>query len=87
MILSELGLVLQYSSVVRCDREVVNFYIGGEYMAKMTTKQKLETIKQNPKLWIENFVKIVNPEGELVPFKLHEQQEELLNGLSKFTII
>ncbi|MGE8079246.1 DNA packaging protein [Peribacillus loiseleuriae] len=56
-------------------------------MVKITTKQKLETIKQNPKLWIENFVKVVNPEGELVPFKLHEQQEELLTGLTKFTII
>lgn len=54
---------------------------------RLTTKQKLKKIRNNPKLWIENFVKVVDPEGNFVSFKLHEQQQELLDGLSKFTII
>ncbi|GLH62394.1 terminase family protein [Parageobacillus sp. G301] len=56
-------------------------------MGRLTTKQKLEKIKSDPFLWIKNFVKIVDNNGELIPFELHEQQLEVLNGLTKFNII
>ncbi|WP_409174833.1 terminase large subunit domain-containing protein [Brevibacillus fortis] len=56
-------------------------------MAKMTKKQKLEKISNDPKLWILNFVKIVDNEGRLIPFKVNDQQEMFIDSMTKFNII
>lgn len=53
----------------------------------MTRAEKLKKIFANPVLFIESFVKIVDKSGKLVPFKLNEQQNELVNGLDKYNIV
>lgn len=54
---------------------------------KLTTKQKLEIINKNPILWLRNFVKIVNNDGDLVPFIVNKEQEQFINDMDKFNII
>lgn len=56
-------------------------------MPRLSTKQKLEKINNDPKLWIRNFVKIVDNSGELIPFVLNEQQEYFVDNITKFNII
>ncbi|SFM41289.1 terminase large subunit domain-containing protein [Salibacterium qingdaonense] len=53
----------------------------------MTTENKLEKIKHNRKLWIENFVHIADNKNDLIKFKLNEQQDEFLTKMGKFNII
>ena len=53
----------------------------------MDNNEKLKKIMSEPKLWIESFVKIVDKEGKLVPFKLNNEQAELLEGIDKYSII
>lgn len=53
----------------------------------MNTKQKLEIINKDPILWLRNFVKIVDNDGKLIPFKVNEQQEKFINGMEKYNII
>lgn len=56
-------------------------------MARITKADKLKIINDNPKLWLQNFVKIVDNNGDLVPFKVNEQQEMFINEMTKFNII
>ncbi|HHV73428.1 MAG TPA: DNA packaging protein [Thermoanaerobacterium sp.] len=58
-------------------------------MAKkpLTTEEKLKIINSDPVLWLKNFVKIVNNEGELVPFILNPEQEDFVRNMGKFNII
>jgi hypothetical protein len=56
-------------------------------MAKLSTKQKLAIINDDPKLWLKNFVKIVDNEGNLVPFELNDQQAEFVDNMAKFNVI
>ena len=42
----------------------------------MNNNQKLKKILSDPKLFIENLIKIVDKRGNLVPFKLNEMQED-----------
>ncbi|HSH52427.1 MAG TPA: hypothetical protein VK982_11955, partial [Bacteroidales bacterium] len=48
---------------------------------------KLKKILNNPKLWIENLLHIVDKRGNLVPFKLNELQDEFLESMDKYNII
>ncbi|WP_262429870.1 phage terminase large subunit family protein [Paratissierella segnis] len=53
----------------------------------MTNEEKLKKILNNPKLWIENFLHIVDKRGNLVPFKLNELQDDFLGSMDKYNII
>jgi hypothetical protein len=44
-------------------------------------EKKLKKILENPELFIESFIKIVDKKGKLVPFKLNPQQKELIDGI------
>lgn len=52
----------------------------------MTNKQKLMKIMNDPILWIENFVRIVDKKGNLVAFKLNPQQKYIMKNKGKFNI-
>ena len=53
----------------------------------MTTKEKLIKVWKNPLYFMEYLMKVVNKNGDLVPFKLNEQQKYLLQNESKYNII
>ncbi len=53
----------------------------------MTNAEKLKKILSNPKLWIENFLRIANKEGKIVPFILNELQADFSVGMEKYNII
>ena len=52
----------------------------------MNNKEKLIKIMSDPILWIETFVKIVDKQGRLVPFKLNPQQKYIMRKKGKFNI-
>lgn len=52
-----------------------------------STAEKLKIINNDFKLWCKNFVKIVNNEGDEVPFVFNEQQDDFYNNMDKFNII
>lgn len=52
----------------------------------MTNVEKLKIIMDNPLLWIETFVNIVDKRGKLVPFKFNPQQKYIMNNKGKFNI-
>ncbi|MBU5311057.1 hypothetical protein KQI38_03390 [Tissierella carlieri] len=56
---------------------------------KMTHKQKLQRIWNDPKLFIENFIQIVDKKGDVVPFKLNIMQDDFLKQMEneKYTIL
>ncbi|CAK7015636.1 terminase family protein [Tissierella sp.] len=54
---------------------------------KRTNKQKLQIIWNDPKLFIENFIQIVDKRGKIVPFKLNEMQDDFLSQMEKYSII
>ncbi|MFC0906237.1 terminase large subunit domain-containing protein [Clostridium sp. MT-14] len=60
-------------------------------MAIITYKQKLDKINNDPVLWLKNFVKIVDNHSQLIPFKLNEQQKQIVKEIYdnniKFSII
>ena len=53
----------------------------------MTVQDKFKKILDNPVLYIENFMKVVNKLGKLVPFKLNPQQKTLLQDMEKYNIV
>lgn len=57
----------------------------------VTQEQKLKKINSNPILWLKNFVKIVDNHSQLIPFKLNDQQKEIVKSIYdkhiKFSII
>lgn len=53
----------------------------------MTDAQKLKKIVDNPILYIENFMKVVDKSGKLVKFKLNPEQRYLLENMDKYNII
>lgn len=53
----------------------------------MTKEQKLKRINESPELWLKNFVKIVNNDGDFVPFQINEQQKMFVDEMEKFNII
>lgn len=52
-----------------------------------TTEDKLKIINADFKLWCKNFVKIIDNEGNEIPFILNEQQEYFYQNMDKFNII
>ena len=54
---------------------------------KLSTEEKLKIINNNPELWLLNFVKIINEENELIPFKVNAEQKHFLNNRSKYNLI
>lgn len=52
----------------------------------MSKEKKLARINADPKLWLLNFVKIVDNNGDLVPFKLNEQQEDFVDNMTKYSV-
>ncbi len=52
-----------------------------------STQDKLKIIYADFKLWAKNFCKIIDNEGNEIPFVLNEQQEEFFNKMDKFNII
>lgn len=58
------------------------------YKAKSgDNKKKLKKILENPKLWIESFVRIPDKNGNIIPFKLNELQKEFIDKWDKYNII
>ena len=53
----------------------------------MTVQDKLRKIINNPVLYMEKFMNVVNKNGKLVPFKLNPQQKELVQNMDKYNII
>ncbi len=53
----------------------------------MTTAEKLKKIYSSPRIYIENFMKIVNKQSKLVPFILNKQQRILVKEMDKYNII
>jgi len=53
----------------------------------MTDAEKLRRIMADPIKWIETFVRIVNKESKLVPFKLNPQQRYIMTHKDKFNIV
>ncbi|MED0704480.1 hypothetical protein [Aeribacillus composti] len=57
-------------------------------MAKRLTKeQKLKIIMNDFKLFAKNFIKIVDNNGDTVPFVLNAEQEQFINEMGKYNII
>ncbi|WP_394175595.1 DNA packaging protein [Guptibacillus hwajinpoensis] len=54
---------------------------------RMTKKQKLERVLGDFKLYAKNFIKIIDNNGDLVPFILNDQQTDFIDGMQKFNII
>lgn len=50
-------------------------------------ENKLKRLLNDPKLYIENFVRIVDKRGQLVPFKLNEMQNQIYEKSLKYNII
>lgn len=53
----------------------------------MTVQDKLKKIVNNPVLYMEKFMNVVDKNGKLVPFKLNPQQKYLLDNMDKYNII
>ena len=54
---------------------------------KLTTKEKLELINNDPVLWLKNFVKITTNTGEVVPFAVNDQQKSFIDEMTRFNVI
>jgi hypothetical protein len=53
----------------------------------MTIDEKLKKIVNDPILYMQNFMKIVDKNGRLVKFLLNPQQKELLGNLDKYNVV
>lgn len=56
-------------------------------MAALTRKQKLKMIMNDFRSFCRNFIKIVDNNGELISFKLNEQQEHFVDNMGKYNVI
>lgn len=54
---------------------------------KMSTEEKLKIIEKDPILWLKNFVKIINNDGEVIPFEVNKEQENFIKNMEKYNII
>jgi phage terminase large subunit-like protein len=53
----------------------------------LSKKSKLEKVLQNFELFCLNFVKIVDNNGNLIPFELNDQQKDFINKAGRFNFI
>lgn len=56
-------------------------------MSQMTTQDKLKVIMSDFKLFAKNFIKIIDNDGNSVPFILNPEQEEFITSMEKYNII
>lgn len=54
---------------------------------QLTTQEKLKIINASPELWLENFVKILNAENNLINFTVNNAQKHFLKKRDKYNII
>ena len=54
---------------------------------KMTTEEKLKIIENDPTLWLKNFIKIIDNDGDIIPFEVNNEQENFIKNMKKFNII
>lgn len=54
---------------------------------RLTTREKILKLYNTPLYFMEYLMKVVNKNGDLVPFRLNEQQKYLLQNESKYNII
>ncbi|MCU5107006.1 terminase family protein [Bacillus cereus] len=54
---------------------------------KLTTKEKLELINNDPVLWLKNFVKITTNTGDYIPFVVNDQQKQFIDEMGRFNVI
>lgn len=54
---------------------------------KISTKEKLKIINDDIELWLLNFVKIIDEESNLVPFKINPEQKYFLENMGKYNCI
>lgn len=52
-----------------------------------TRAEKLAIIEKDFRLYALNYFKIVDNNGDLVPFQLNKQQEEFIKGMDKYNIV
>lgn len=53
----------------------------------LTKRQKIDKIMSSFPLFCKNFIKIVNNDGELVPFILNDQQQYFIDNAGKYNLI
>lgn len=53
----------------------------------MKNEEKFMKIWNNPVLWIQNFLKIVDKNGKVVPFKLNPMQKDFIKNLDSYNVI
>lgn len=53
----------------------------------MKKEEKIKRIMRDFRLFAQNFIKIVDNNGELVPFVLNDQQREFIENMEKYNII
>jgi hypothetical protein len=53
----------------------------------MTKSQKLQKIMNDFELFAKNFIKIVDNDGNLIPFNLNDQQNDFINHAGRFNFI
>ncbi len=56
-------------------------------MFKPTTQDKLKVIMASFILFAKNFIKIIDNDGNSVPFILNPEQEEFITSIEKYNII
>lgn len=54
---------------------------------KMTSEEKFQKVWNDPVLFIQNFLKITDKNGKVVPFKLNPMQKEFIKNLDSYNII
>ncbi|MDD2287947.1 MAG: hypothetical protein PHY55_03850 [Bacteroidales bacterium] len=53
----------------------------------LSREKKIEKIKASPKLWIKNFIKIIDSEGNEVRFIPNKEQEYFLDNMTRYNAI
>lgn len=56
-------------------------------MIALTKKQKISKVMNSFDLFCKNFIKIVDNDGELVPFELNDQQQYFIENTGKYNLI
>ncbi|MED0678214.1 DNA packaging protein [Aneurinibacillus thermoaerophilus] len=56
-------------------------------MSRLTTQEKLQIILNDFKLFAKNFIRIIDNDGNSVPFILNPEQEEIIDTMQKYNVI
>jgi Terminase RNaseH-like domain len=63
------------------------FSIGGENVAVKTKSKALQKVMSDFRLFAKNFIKIIDNNGDSIPFVLNPEQEQFINKMVKYNII